>query len=180
MAFTDPTDDLQFRCGPQLLRLRMLTRGEPGAMLPWQVIAEVREATNAVIAAAEAAGRAALAGAGGDRGGPDSGVFLWVRLTRLVAAADEAVNAACGTDAAGLRRCLDRFEVLTDAIWAVQHDVYGQAPLRRVGPDRPSARPGTGPASLAADKDRLLPPAGPFRPAALPPVSGIHGPKGAL
>jgi hypothetical protein len=46
-------------------------------MLPRQVAAEVREATNAVIGEAEAAGQAALAAAAGSRGEPESGIFLW-------------------------------------------------------------------------------------------------------
>lgn len=53
-----------------------------------------------------------------------------VRLTRLADAADEAVSG----DARALRRNLHRFEALTFVIWAVQHAVYGQAPLPRDAP----------------------------------------------
>jgi hypothetical protein len=77
MTFADRLDDHQSRCQPQLLRQRLLACGEPRAMLPRQVAAEVREATNAVIGEAEAAGQAALAAAAGSRGEPESGIFLW-------------------------------------------------------------------------------------------------------
>jgi hypothetical protein len=131
MTYAKRTDDLPPRCRQHLLRLRMLTRAETGAMLPWQVTAEVRATTNAVIAEAEASGRAALAAGADGRGEPEAGVFLWVRLTRLAAAADEAVSAARGTDATRLHRYLHRFEVLAAAIWTVQDAVYGQVPLPR-------------------------------------------------
>jgi hypothetical protein len=43
-----------------------------------------------------------------------------VRLSRLAAAAGDAVAAAGAGDFTQLRRHLHRFEVLTSAIWAVQ------------------------------------------------------------
>jgi hypothetical protein len=125
MTLADRIDDHQASCQPQLLRLRMLVRGETGAALPWQVAAEVREAANAVIAEAEAAGRAALAAAAGSRGELEAGTFLWVRLARLAEAADEAVSAARDGDASALRRHLRQFDALASAIWSVQHAVYG-------------------------------------------------------
>lgn len=130
MTFADQIDDHQSRCQPQLLRLRMLARGETGAALSRQVTAEVREATNTVIAAAEAAGRAALAATVGTRGEAGAETFLWVRLARLAGSADKAVSAARTGDANGLRRHLHRFDALATAIWAVQHAVYGQVPPR--------------------------------------------------
>jgi hypothetical protein len=141
MTFADQIRDHQSRCEQHLLRLRMLARGEPSAALPWQVTTEVREATNAVIAEAEAARHAALAAAVGSRGEPEAETFLQVRLTRLAEAADEAVRAARSKDLTGLRRYLHRFETLTYAIWTVQHAVYGQVPLPRAHPAEPSPAP---------------------------------------
>ncbi len=131
MTFDDQARDHARRCQPHLARLRMLTRGEAGTPLPPRIAAEVREATNAVIAEAEAAGRAALAVLAGTRPLPEAETFLWVRLARLAAAADDAVGAARGMDAHGLRRHLDRFDALTAAIWAVQSAVV-PAPRRPV------------------------------------------------
>jgi hypothetical protein len=128
MTLSDRIEAHKSRCEPQLLRLWMLARGEASAVPPRQVSAEVREATNAVIAEAEAAGRAALAATAGNRGEPEAGIFLWVRLTRLAEAADEAVRVARSPDITGLRRCLHRFEALTSAMWTVQHAVYGVPP----------------------------------------------------
>jgi len=62
-------------------------------------------------------GREARAATGG---GLDPGIFLSVRLSRLAAAAGDAVAAAGAGDFTQLRRHLHRFEVLTSAIWAVQ------------------------------------------------------------
>jgi predicted transcriptional regulator len=55
-----------------------------------------------------------------DAAGPGTGIFLDVRLSRLVAAADDAIAAAQAGDFTQLRRHLPRFETLTSAIWAVQ------------------------------------------------------------
>jgi hypothetical protein len=122
MTFAGPIGDHQRRCQPHLVRLRMLVAGgEAGAALPGQAAAEVRDATDAVLAEAEAAGRAALAAISGSRRQPEAETFLWVRLARLAGAADEAVDTARGGDASGLRRHLARFDTLTTAIWAVQH-----------------------------------------------------------
>lgn len=136
MTFADRIDDPRARCQPQLLRLRMLARGETGAPLPRQAAAEVREATNAVIAESEAAGHAALAAAGSPHSELEAGTFLWVRLARLAEAADKAVAAARTGDVNGLRRHLDRFDALASAIWTVQEAVYGQVSLPRPGAPR--------------------------------------------
>ena len=80
-------------------------------------MAKVAEATDAILAEAEAAGRETRA-VGGD--GPDPGIFLAVRLSRLAVAAGEAVAAAGAGDFTQLRRHLRRFEALTSAIWTVQ------------------------------------------------------------
>ena len=95
----------------------MLARDEAQAALPWQAVLEVIQATEAILAEAEVAGRDARAAAGDDRG---AGTFLSVRLNRLATAADDLVLAAGSGDFAQLRRHLHRFEVLTTAIWTVQ------------------------------------------------------------
>jgi hypothetical protein len=128
ISFTDRMRDHQRRCQPHLLRLRILACREAGTTPPGQVTAEVCDATNAIIAEAEAAGRASLAATAGGRRQAEAETFLWVRLARLMSAADEAADAARGGDAPGLRRHLDRFNALTGAMWAVQHAVYADAP----------------------------------------------------
>ena len=59
-------------------------------------------------------------GPGRTGGGPCPGIFLSVRLSRLAAAAGDAIAAAWAGDFTQLRRHLRRFETLTSAIWAVQ------------------------------------------------------------
>ncbi len=80
-------------------------------------MAEVAQATDAILAEVEVAGRGARAATGG---GPDPGIFLSVRLSRLAAAAGDAVAASGAGAFTQLRRHLHRFEGLTSAIWAVQ------------------------------------------------------------
>jgi hypothetical protein len=126
MTFADQIRDHQSRCKPQLLKLRMLARREADTALSRQV-AEIRDATNAVIAEAEAMSSAVL-GAGGRRE-PGAGTFLWARVSRLAMAADQAIDAAHNGDALRLRTHLHRFETLISAIWTVQDAVYGQEPL---------------------------------------------------
>jgi hypothetical protein len=113
MDVADQLEDRQARCLPHLLRLRMLV-GTPEAPLPWLAVAEVTRATEAILAEVEAAVRAVTGG------GPGTGIFLDVRLSRLAAAADDAIAAAWAGDFTQLRRHLPRFETLTSAIWAVQ------------------------------------------------------------
>lgn len=128
MIFADQMRDHQERCQLHLLRLRILVSGEAGAALSGQVTDGVREATNAVLAEAEAAGRAVVAAMAGGRRRSEAETFLGVRLTRLARAADEAVGAARGGDAPGLRRRLDRFNALTAAVCAVQQAVSVPVP----------------------------------------------------
>jgi hypothetical protein len=135
MSFPDQVSDHQNRCQPHLLKLRMLARGEAETPLAPHITSVVRDATNAVIAEAEAAGRAFLAVSTGGRGQPEPETFLWVRLTRLARAADDAVNAARTGDTSGLRDHLARFGALTTAFWTVQQAVYDLAPAV------PGARP---------------------------------------
>jgi hypothetical protein len=117
MTVTDRTDGHQARCLPHLLTLRLLARDGAEAPSPWLVMAEVAQATDAILAEAETAGREVRAATGG---GPGPGIFLSVRLSRLAAAAGDAVAAAGAGDFTQLRRHLHRFEVLTSAIWEVQ------------------------------------------------------------
>ena len=121
------TEDHQARCQPYLLTLRMLALNEAGTALACQSVIEFIRATEAVLAEAEAAVRDAGAAAG-----PAAGTFLSVRLSRLAAAADDVITAARAGDPARLRRHLDRFDVLTSAIWTVQRSVYGPEPGRRL------------------------------------------------
>jgi hypothetical protein len=126
MDVTGQLEDHRARCLPHLLTLRMLARDTPEAPLPWLAVAEVTQATKAILAEVEAAVWAVTGGAPGGPGGPggpDSpgpGIFLSVRLSRLAAAADDAIIAAGAGDFTWLRCHLRRFETLTSAIWAVQ------------------------------------------------------------
>lgn len=122
MTIADQIDDHQARCQPYVLRLRMIARDEPGTAPGWQAAADVTEAAEAILAEAEAAAGEALAAG---RGGPGTGIFLTVRLSRLAVAANDVIAAARAGDSARLRRHLRRFEVLTAAIWTVQHAVSG-------------------------------------------------------
>ena len=117
MTVADRTEGHQARCLPHLLMLRMLASDDAEAPSRWLAMAEVARATDAILAEAETAGREVRAATGG---GPGPGVFLSVRLSRLAAAADDAVAAAGAGDFSQLRRHLRRFEALTSAIWAVQ------------------------------------------------------------
>jgi hypothetical protein len=120
MTIADKIEDHQARCQPYLLRLRMIARDDPGTVQPRQAVIEVIQATEAILAEAEAARSDARAAAGD---GPGAQTFLGVRLTRLAAAAGDAVAAARAGDSAQLRRHLYRFDVLTSAIWTVQQAV---------------------------------------------------------
>ena len=126
MTIVGTIEDHQARCQPHVLRLQMIARYNPGTALPWQAVVEVIQATEAILAEAEAAGSDARAAAGG---GPGAGTFLGVRLSRLAAAASDAIAAAGEGDSAQLRLHLHRFDVLTSAIWTVQQAVPGR-PLR--------------------------------------------------
>jgi hypothetical protein len=116
MTVADQTEDHQARCLPHLTTLRMLARTEVDAPLPW-LAAEVIQATEAILAEAEAAAREAGTAA---EVGLNTGMFLGVRLSRLASAAGDAIAAAWAGDFAQLRRHLARFDTLTSAIWEVQ------------------------------------------------------------
>src|SRR5215469_5769280 len=121
MTFDDQMRNHRSRCQRQLSRLRMLTLGQDGMVLPGRVAMEIREATNAIIAETEAMSRAVVR-AGGEEPGAET--FLWVRVTRLALAADQAVMAARNADVHELRTHLHHFDTLTSAIWTVQHAVH--------------------------------------------------------
>ena len=119
-------DDYRSRCRQQLLRLRLLAGNQEGTLLPREFPLRIREATNAIIAELEAMSRAALQSSG--RQEPQAETFLWVRITRLAAEADRAVDAARGRDVPGVRAHLHQFDSLTSAIWTVQQAAYGIRP----------------------------------------------------
>src|SRR5215469_17656330 len=50
MNVTDQLEDHQARCLPHMLTLRMLARFTPEAPLPWLAVAEVTQATKAILA----------------------------------------------------------------------------------------------------------------------------------
>lgn len=138
----------------------MLARGEDGLAF---VVAEIGQATGAILAEVQAASRAVLGGDGGSYRHPGAGTFLWVRLNRLAASADEAIAMARDGDSAGLRRHLVRFEALTSAIWTVQHAVCPPAPpgRRPSDPEDPedpeSPESPEGPGTQQPPKDATLP-----------------------
>ena len=134
MTVDGTLEDHRVRCQPYLLTLRMIARGEPGLLLTQLTVAEVTQATEMVLAEAEAAGgdvRAAAgdvrAAAGVSGSGPGAPAFLRVRLNRLAGAANDAIAAAGAGDSGQLRGQLRRFDVLTAAIWTVHQAVYGPA-----------------------------------------------------
>jgi hypothetical protein len=140
MPDADQIQDHQARCLADLISLRMLARGEAGTPPPRWVVVEIARATDAILAEAEAAGRAALAaaGAGENRGGE---TFLRVRLDRLAAAAHDAIDAARAGNSAELRMHLRRFDALTSAIWIVHDAVYGARRARSPVPRQASPAP---------------------------------------
>ena len=117
MTVADRTEGHRARCLPHLLTLRMLASDGAEAPSAWLAMAEVAHATDAILAEAETAGHEVRAVTGG---GPGPGILLSVRLSRLAAAAGDAVAAAGAEDFTQLRRHLRRFEALTSAIWVVQ------------------------------------------------------------
>jgi hypothetical protein len=138
MSDADQVQDHQARCLADLISLRMLARGEAGTPPPRSVVVEIARATGAVLAEAEAAGRAVLAEAGGGGNSGDE-TFLRVRLDRLASAANDAIAAARAGNSAELRQHLHRFDALTSAIWAVHDAVYG--PRRPQRPALPQVSP---------------------------------------
>jgi hypothetical protein len=124
VSLPDEIQEHRARCQPHLLRLRMLVRSEVPE--PLQIVAEIAEATGAILAGAEAADHAAQA----NRASSMAGMFLRVRLNRLAAAAEDAIAAAQAEDFGRMRHDLRRFEALTSAMWTVQDAVYRPRPPR--------------------------------------------------
>jgi hypothetical protein len=120
--------DYQSRHRQQLLKLRLLAGSQDSTALPREFTEQVRDATNAIIAEVETMSQAAIRASG--RREPQAETFLWVRIARLAAAADRAVDAARSRDIPGLRALLHQFDTLTSAVWTVQHAMYGKQPGR--------------------------------------------------
>ena len=112
----------------------MIARSEAAMVQPLQIVAEITEATGAILAEAEAADCAARVIAEVTRGITVVGMFLRVRLNRLAAAAEDAIAAAQAEDFARMRHHLRRFEALTYAMWTVQDEVYDPRPAQRPVP----------------------------------------------
>jgi hypothetical protein len=125
VTVADHMPDQRSSCQWRLLRLRTLVLSEDGLVLPRSIIAEVRDTTNAVITKVEAATRAVLETGSRE---PGTETFLWVRVTRLKMAADQAIDAARDGNVPELLAHLRHFDTLTTAIWTVQQAVYGQEP----------------------------------------------------
>ena len=114
------------RCGPHLARLQMMARYEANEPLPADLPGEVVEPTSAVLAGAQAAGRAMVAALPSSQRRAVT-AFLDARLRRLAAAPGEGAAAARDGDVATVRRHLRKFEVLTSALWTVQLELSAEA-----------------------------------------------------
>lgn len=145
--------DHESHCREQLRRLRMLAADAPqgGTAGRWQIVAEIRDATRAIIAEAEAMSRAASRNEGSRARGAET--FFWVRVARLMTSANEAERAARDGDVSGLRAHLHHFDALTSAIFTVEQAV-SEGPQMTLG----------GPASLLTREARASsPPTAPHR-----------------
>ena len=117
MTITNRARDHWSRCQQRAGELRVLAVGEHSLTPPGQFAAEIREATNEIIAEFEATGRTSL---GASPYEPGAETFFWVRVARLAMAADQAVDAARRGDRTALRAQLQHFDTLITAIWTVQ------------------------------------------------------------
>lgn len=133
MASYGQLDDYRSRYRQQLLRLRLLARSSDNAALPRDFTLQIRDATNAIIAEVETMSRIALQA--GERQDPQAETFLWVRIARLAAEADRAVDAARSRDVPGLLAHIHQFDSLTSALWEVRHATFGRQPGVRAGRD---------------------------------------------
>jgi hypothetical protein len=116
MTVADEIRDHQERCQPFLLRLRMIVRGEAEAALSRPVAAEVGQSMNAIIAEAEAAGRAALAAVGDSHRGAAAGT-AWLTAAWPIAA--WAAAALTGPPPGPRRRAPHRGLAIAAAVVAV-------------------------------------------------------------
>jgi len=127
MTTTNRARDHWSRCGQRAAELRVLAVSEHGLTPPGQFAAEIREATNEIIAEVEAAGRTSL-GVSPYEAGAET--FFWVRVARLAMAADQAVDTARRGDRTALRAHLQHFDTLITAIWTVHNATYaGLGPI---------------------------------------------------
>ncbi len=108
--------------------LHMFASALADTPLPPDAVEQVAHATSAILAEARAAGRAALAGITDTRFRLGHLSLLTARQARLEHAAEDAVasarEAAADGNVAALRQRLQRFEVLTSAMWTVQLSVW--------------------------------------------------------
>ncbi len=119
MTVVGEIKDHQARCLSPLISLQMLAQGEAGVPLPRWAVAEVTQATGAILAEAKAARRAALTAVRSGHRTPEDGTLLRVLLDGLAAAADDAIAAARAGNSAEMGRHLRRFDALTSAFWTV-------------------------------------------------------------
>jgi len=124
VTIADTIEAHRARCLPHLLALRMIAHDEADPVLTRRAVIEVAQATHAILAEAETAARDVL-DAAVSAGSPGAAILVRVRLKRLAAAAEDAIAAAGAADCGRMRRHLDRFDVLTAAIWTVQQALYG-------------------------------------------------------
>jgi hypothetical protein len=125
--------DHHSRCIPYLLRLHLAASRDPLTPLPFTVADEIGEATDAILAEVEAAADKVAAASIRRRATAEC---LAARVTRLAAAANDAVAAAKISDMTLLRAHLDRVEALTSAVWALQlaisaEDLHAPGPPAR-------------------------------------------------
>ncbi len=130
MTGTEELRDYQARCIPHIAVLHMFASDMLGTPLPPDATEQVAQATSAILAEAKAAGRAALAAVSDSRPRSANLSLLAARQARLEHAADDAVasarEAAYSGNIAALRQRLQRFVVLTTAMWTVQLSVCEQ------------------------------------------------------
>ncbi len=132
MTMTDLVRAHQARCVPHLTRLRMLAAAQTGTPFPPGVVTGVAAAVGAVMAEAEAAGRA-LTGASNGHGADGNQPLLAARLHRLHRAARDAVASARNGNPAILRDRVHRFDTMTSAMWTVHLSVVERGPRRSGG-----------------------------------------------
>jgi hypothetical protein len=135
MTGTDDLRDHQARCLPHMAILQMFASSLADMQLPSDAAERVADATNAVLAEARAAGRAALTAMVDDGLRSANLSLLTARQARLEHAAEDAIasarEAARGGNIAALRQRLQRFDTLTSAMWTVQLSVWEQAAASR-------------------------------------------------
>src|SRR5260370_33247477 len=94
MTVVGEIPDHQARCLSHLISLQMLAQGEAGVPLPRWAVAEVTQATSAILAEAKAARRAALTAARSGHRPADDGTLLRAVLDCPAAAGHATVSAA--------------------------------------------------------------------------------------